>query len=50
MVLISVFSILPNTAVHWKNNYANFGGAIYVQDVNPASYCTFLGSYGPKQD
>ena len=50
MALISVFSILPNTAVHWKKNYANFGGAIYVQNVNPASYCTFLGLYGPKQD
>ena len=35
----STFSILSNTTVYWENNHANFGGAIYVQDASPVSYC-----------
>jgi len=50
MGLKSTFSILPNTTMYWENNHASLGGAIYVTDVSPASYCTSLGSYGPKQE
>ena len=35
----STFSILPNTILYWENNHATFGGAIYVHDVRPLSYC-----------
>ena len=50
MGLKSTFSMLPNTTVYWENNHASLGGAIYVTDVNPASYCPVLGLYGPKQE
>ena len=43
-------SILPNTTVYWENNCATLGGAIYVQDVSPLSYCTLLIPYIPKQN
>ena len=33
------FSILPNTTVYWENNHASLGGAIYVYDASPLSYC-----------
>ena len=36
----SLFSIFPHTTVHWENNHANLGGAIYVYDANPLIYCT----------
>ena len=26
--------------MHWENNHANLGGAIYVSDINPSVYCT----------
>ena len=39
MGLQSTFSILPNTTVYWENNHANFGGAIFVHDASPVSYC-----------
>ena len=42
-------SILPYTTVYWENNSATFGGAIYVQDVSPLSYCTQLVQYAPKE-
>ena len=35
----STFSILPNTTVYWENNHASLGGAIYVYDNIPISYC-----------
>ena len=35
----STFSVLPHTTVHWENNYANLGGAIYVVTANPFIYC-----------
>ena len=35
----SIFSILPNTSVYWENNHASLGGAIYVYDNIPISYC-----------
>ena len=44
-----IFSIFPNTTVYWENNCATLGGAIYVQDVSPLSYCTPLVQYIPKQ-
>ena len=49
MGLQSTFSILPNTTVYWENNHATLGGAIYVYDASPVSYCT-LGSYVPKEE
>ena len=35
----SIISILPNTTVDWTNNHAFVGGAIYVSDNIPLSYC-----------
>ena len=43
------FSILPNTTVYWANNHATFGGAIYVQDGSPLSYCTVIATYIPEE-
>ena len=43
----STFSILPNTSVYWENNHANFGGAIYVYDNIPISYCDST-TYSPR--
>ena len=45
MGLTSTFSMLPSTTVYWENNHAGLGGAIYVKDLIPASYCT---SGGPR--
>ena len=39
MGIKSTFSILSNTMVYWENNHATLGGAIYVQDASPVSYC-----------
>ena len=39
MGLKNTFFILPNTAVYWENNHASLGGAIYVEDASPLSYC-----------
>ena len=51
MGLISTFSILRNTTMHWESNRASLGGAIYVYDVSPtASYCGLPGPYRPKQE
>ena len=43
-------SILPNTTVFWENNHATLGGAIYVRDVSPLSYCAPLAPYVPKEE
>ena len=50
--LKSTLSILPNTTVYWENNHASFGGAIYVFDASPASYCyrTKLAKFVPKEE
>ena len=40
MSIGSTFSILPHTIVHWENNHAYFGGAIYLFNANPLTYCT----------
>ena len=45
----STFSILPNTAICWENNQAIAGGAIYVFDANPLTYCTSAAIYTPKE-
>ena len=42
-----IFSILPNTTMYWENNHANLGGAIYVQDASPMSYCDL---YIPREE
>ena len=36
----STFSILPHTTVHWEDNHANLGGALFVFGVNPLIYCS----------
>ena len=35
----STLSILPKTTVYWETNHATLGGAIYVRDASPMSYC-----------
>ena len=48
MGLKSTFSILPNAFVYWENNHAAvFGGAIYVSDYNPISYCALSAEFMP---
>ena len=44
------FSILPNTTVYWENNHAGLGGAIYVADASPLSYCTPLAKCVPQEE
>ena len=45
----STFSIVLNTTMHWENNHATFGGAIYVDDDhNPFIYCNFVDAYRAK--
>ena len=44
MGLKSTFYILPNTSVYWANNQASLGGAIYVEDASPVSYCTSVST------
>ena len=39
MGLECTFTALPNTNVYWVNNHATSGGAIYVSDGSPLSYC-----------
>ena len=54
MGLQSTFSILPNTTVYWENNHATLGGAIFVDDASPLSYCTSfrptLATLVPKEE
>ena len=50
MGLKSNISILPNTTVYWENNQATLGGAIYVEDTSPISYCTTVAELIPKED
>ena len=45
----STFSIFPHTTVHWENNHATLGGAIYVSDVNPLIYCNSIASLIPGE-
>ena len=50
MGIKSTFFILPHTTVYWEKNHATRGGAIYVQDAIPTSYCTQVSSYLPKEE
>ena len=50
MGIKSTFSILPYTTVYWEKNHATRGGAIYVQDATPTSYCTRVSSHLPKEE
>ena len=50
MGIQSTLSIFPNTTVYWENNHAIFGGAIYVQDVSPISYCKSVAAFVPKEE
>ena len=54
MGLNSSFFILPNATVHWENNHATFGGAIYVFDASHMSYCNStyinIATLIPKED
>ena len=50
MGIQSTLSIFPNTTVYWENNHAIFGGAIYVQDVRPISYCKSVAAFVPKEE
>ena len=47
---LNSISILPNTTMYWENNHATFGGAIYVEDASPLSYCTTIAAYIPKEE
>ena len=49
MGLNSSFYILPNSTVYWEKNHANYGGAIYVDDAIPLSYCTSVATYVTKE-
>ena len=51
LAIHSTFFVLPNTTVHWENNYANLGGAIYVVIANPFIYCemTQTGTFIPRE-
>ena len=50
MGLKSIFSIYRNANVYWENNHAAFGGAIYVADASPLSYCAEdVALYVPKE-
>ena len=45
----STFSIVPNTTIHWENNHARLGGAIYADDNhNPFIYCNIIDAYKEK--
>ena len=49
MGLKCTFSILPNTTVYWKSNHATLGGAIYVHDGSPISYCGTVAKLVPQE-
>ena len=51
LAISSFFSILPYTTVHWQNNHANLGGAIFVLNSNPIAYCklTRTGLFIPPE-
>ena len=50
LTLNSSFSILPDTTVHWENNQAQLGGAIYVFNIYPFIYCkSYIAQYQPTE-
>ena len=48
LVFGSTFSITHDTTVYWENNYAHFGGAISVRNIN-FIYCTQIAKFIPLQ-
>ena len=50
MGLKCTVSIFPNTTVYWENNHAYVGGAIFVVDASPISYCTPVAVFVPKEE
>ena len=46
----STFFIYPNTTIYWENNHAQFGGAIFVHDASPISYCTSVAPFVPQEE
>ena len=51
LAIDSTFFVLPHTTVHWENNYANLGEAIYVLTANPFIYCkmTQIAKFIPRE-
>ena len=45
----STFFIYPNTTIHCKKNHAQLGGAIFVHDASPISYCTSVAPFVPQE-
>ena len=41
-------STLLNTTMYWENNLAYVGGAIFVEDASPISYCTSVAALATK--
>ena len=48
--LKSAFIIFPHSYVYWEHNHANLGGAIYVNDASPLTYCPSVATYIPKEE
>ena len=48
--LKSTVSTLPNTIAYWENNHAYVGGAIYIEDASPLSYCRSVTAFVPKEE
>ena len=48
----STLSVFPDTTVCWENNFANLGGAIYILNSNPLTYCamTQTALYTPMEE
>ena len=36
--------------MYWANNHSRLGGAVYVYDASPISYCSTLATYVSKED
>ena len=46
----STFLIYPNTTIYWENNHAQLGGAIFVHDTSPLSYCTSVAPFVSQEE
>ena len=46
----STFLIYPNTTIYWENNHTRLGGAIFVQDTSPLSYCTSVAPFVSQEE
>ena len=47
--ITSTFYFSPNTTIVWKNNQADFGGAIHAFSANPLTYCAKIATYVQKE-